>query len=185
MKRACWYKTIVPWCGFLCLLAYEGHRLSKWIVMKARIKAELALVPHMAEDVKSAEYLYDGKVFKAVAFTCYPEEEERETIFLTVRDKVGILLSRTVAGFLSSEEERGRPRFHLTVLSDIRSARSFLSCGSSPTGEFPGYLIVYPQTGPEAGGYVFYGDYDLDGQFEKRLDMKPKPPVAPKQELSP
>ena len=165
MKRACWYKSVLPWCGFLCLLAYEGHRQSKRIATKARIKAELALVPSVGGVVKSAEYLYEGKAFRVIAFT---EEafgnSDVETIFLIVRDKVGIFLRR--------EEKMAPYAISLTVLPDVHDARRFFICGSSRTGEFPGYLAVWPLTGPEVGEDVYYGDYDLDGRFEKRVDLR-------------
>lgn len=152
--------TILPWLGFLGLLAYEGHKVYVKSLSLEALRSTLH--PDMAGALVKAEILRLRGDFTVVSYE--NAATETEGIIVTPYNRHLVTIERDIRtpGSLRVSVYRGDGNEHVELMS----------CGGlRDDGEFPRYVGVYPQTGADAGW--FYGDYDLDGKFElKRLGLR-------------
>ena len=142
--------TIVPWCGFIGLGSYQVYEVARERLQRARFMAKLP-DDFGTEDLRM---LHNGYPFKVYMFRQFVDKWE-ECVAVEAYDKHLVMIRRNtnVPGTLN-----------VSLYRSMDPLRPILDCGSFRDGPFPGFLSFYPQTGPDAGRW--FGDYDLDGQFE-------------------
>ena len=147
--------VILPWCGFISMLGYEGIKLWERHMFVVGFRKSLPDIASMTPDIRM---LGEYGIFKVVASKHYTYDGVSENLAITAYDKYLVTLSK-------NSNRKGD--LHISVYRSMMPVEPLLDCGTLPSAVFPSFIVVYPQTGPDAGRY-WYGDYDLDGKFEKK-----------------
>ena len=153
------FAVILPWCGLVGLGGYEAY--SAWLARHRTALIRPRLARFRTETMDGPKFLgqSDSGIFKVAAYTDYQGDEEG--LYVLARDRHLFRLSLAKSELL--------PPGSLFVSIYSRDMQRFVDVGARFGQDFPGYLVYYPQAGPDAGKFV-YVDYDLDGELEKRKE---------------
>lgn len=152
------YGVVAPWCALAGLLAYVWYSPPRPLPLTAWEKQRLERLDPRAALGYQRTLLANSGRFRVTMDEF--DDESAEVVDVAVDG--GPLIS-----VFAGESDAGSPR--VTVWRGPGYEDPVVRCGAEEGEDFPSFLIVYPQTGPDAGR-VAYGDYDMDGRFEKRLN---------------
>ena len=149
--------AVLPWCGFVGLGGYELYRARLARHQTDLIRSQLDQL--RTKTMKGPNFVGQSRsgVFTVAASTDF--EGLDEMVYVLAHGK-------PVFQFAYIRPPRSRPE-SLFVSIYGREGDRFLDVGAQVGRDFPSYVVYYPPGGPD-GGEFFYGDYDLDGKFEKK-----------------
>jgi len=147
--------SVLPWCALIALLGYEGYLAKRRADLEKDFRKYLPTA--IDEMVRDTQVYGVDDTFAIARF--WSALGDTQGLSVVVNERATLLIMANefdVPGSVS-----------VNVYADGSFKKELLQCGTRGQ-KFEWYLVMHPQTGPDAGK-LSYGDYDLDGTFEQKL----------------